>query len=67
MPTNKQLALDLGMEPEWNGLFWSHCVHVNPGVSLTWQPPDYKIGQCVFCGREFAFKTREGKERDDTM
>ena len=60
----KQLGLDMGMEPEWNGLFWWCCPHVNPGVSLTWLPPEYKTGECVFCKRQFTFETPRGKEDD---
>ena len=58
----KQMGLDMGMGAEWNGLFWWCCPHVNPGVSLTWLPSDYKTGECVFCKKKYTFKTREGKE-----
>lgn len=62
-----QMTLGLGLPPAKNpyGLFWccGDCFPKSEGKhSLIWQPPDYKSGRCVYCGRAYTFSSRYGKD-----
>ena len=57
----KQLGMDLNLGAVWQGIFWCCCPHMSMEHSLTWLPPDYKSGECVYCKTVYTFKTREGK------
>ena len=53
----QQLTLFEGHPPVLDG-FWC-CGDCHPvlkgGTSLIWQPPDYRAGECVLCGRRYEF------------
>lgn len=62
-----QLTLDLELTPVMNEakIFWCcpHCLHRSNGLhSLNWQPPDYKVGKCEYCKREFVFSSTHGED-----
>ena len=59
-----QLTFDFAAIPVLaHGLFWccGACVALHHfGSSLIWQPPDYREGVCVFCGRRYRFAAARG-------
>ena len=61
-----QLPLPLAAEPILRPSpphFWccGACVALHHfGSSLIWQPPDYREGICVFCGRQYTFQAARG-------
>ena len=62
-----QMAFDLNLGPMPNpyDLFWccGSCMSINGGrMSLTWQPPDYKSGSCIHCGRVYTFESPYGED-----
>ena len=62
-----QLTLDLDLKPVMNDakIFWCcpHCITVTDGeYSLTWQPPDQKVGECILCKRRFVFESAYGTD-----
>ena len=61
----KQLGLALALEPVWNGDFWCCCPWMSRQHSLAWQPPDYRQGQCVYCGAIHTFDSAYGKKGND--
>jgi len=58
------LALGLGAIPDPNGLYWvcGDCFPLTNGrYSLTWQPPDQRLGKCEHCGRHYEFSSGYGE------
>ena len=64
---NAQIPLVLNLPPVPNqyGLFWccADCLPISGGrMSLSWQPPDYKVGRCWYCKRDWQFSSRYGED-----
>ena len=59
-----QLTLDLGLEPIITPTGLACCPYCverhRMNASLTWHPPDYKRGTCVYCKREFHVQEKYG-------
>ncbi len=59
------LRTDLPAVPNNGGLAWTcpDCLSLSHGrIGLVWQPPDYVVGLCAWCRREFRFASRWGQD-----
>ena len=60
-----QLAFDFAARPVMVAVVgWCCGACVNQHhylTSLIWKPPDYRRGECVYCGRVYQFKTAYGE------